>query len=109
MVPAIPFLFLPAAMVITKLPAYATYFLGVLAVAQAWPMAMYRDVERGLGVVEPLLHVYLGGFQLPLLTVLSRMKGMFGQYFEQGVSPAPLLVLAGAILYGIWSPRLRKP
>ena len=106
LVPAIPFLFLPAAMVITKLPAYAAYFLGLLAVAQAWPMAMYRDVERGLGVMEPLLHVYLGGFQLPLLTVLSRMKGIFGQYFEHGVSPAPLLVLAGCILYGIWSPRL---
>lgn len=108
LVPAIPFLFLPAVMVLSKLPASAVYLCGVLAVAQAWPMAMYRDVERGLGVIEPLLHIYLGGFQLPLFTVLSRMKGTFGQYFEHGISPLPVLVLAGLLIYGIWSPRLQR-
>lgn len=108
LVPAIPFLFVPVAMLLPRLPAYAVYFLGLLAVAQAWPMAMYRDVERGLGVVEPLLHIYLGGFQLPLFTVLSRMKGMFGQYFEHGISPVPVLILTGLVIYGIWRPRLRR-
>jgi hypothetical protein len=108
MVPAIPFLFLPVALVLSKWPARAACSIGMLSVAQAWALAMYRDVERGYGVIEPLLHVFLGGFQLPLLTVLSRMKGSFGQYFEQGVSPLPLFVLAGLLLYGIWSSRFQK-
>jgi hypothetical protein len=46
--------------------------------------------------------VFTGGFQLPALTVLSRMGGQFGEYFANGASPLPLFALAGAIIYGIW-------
>jgi hypothetical protein len=30
---------------------------------------MYRDVERSLGLLDPIAHVFLGGFQLPALTI----------------------------------------
>ncbi|MBI3665242.1 MAG: hypothetical protein HY236_03305 [Acidobacteria bacterium] len=100
-----PFLFLPAAVVLERLPRLAVYSVAVISVAESWCLAMYRDVERGLGVLDPILHVFSGGFQLPFLTVLYRTGGQYGEYFSGGVSPLPLFALTAAILYGIWSPR----
>jgi hypothetical protein len=65
MAPMIPVLFLTTAAVLSRLSRPVLYGVTVAAVAQAWCMAMYRDVERGHGVADPLLHVLLGGFQLP--------------------------------------------
>jgi hypothetical protein len=62
---------------------------------------MYRDVERGAGILEPILKIFLGGFQLPILNVLSRMD-VYARHFEHGPSPLPLFALAAAILCGIW-------
>ena len=103
--PAFPFLFVPVAIVLTSLPRLAIYFTAVLSVAESWSLAMYRDVERGLGVLDPLLQVFLGGFKLPALTTLSRMGGQFREFFAQGASPLPLFVLMAAILYAVWSTR----
>jgi hypothetical protein len=98
-----PFLFVPAALVLVRLPRLVVYLAGILAVAQAWCMAMYRDVERGpLGVLEPVINVFLGGFQLPALTTIARVGGTFEHYFPNGVSPLPLFGLTAAILYVIW-------
>jgi hypothetical protein len=97
----LPILFLPAAAVLERLPRPAAYFIGVGAIAQAWCMAMYRDVERGLGVLDPILHVFLGGFQLPALTAISRV-GSGLEAVQNGVSPLPLFVLTALILGGIW-------
>jgi hypothetical protein len=102
MVPAVPFLFVAAALTLARLPRRFAMLLGVAAVAQAWSMAMYRDVERGLGALDPLLNVFLGGFQLPLLSVLSRIGGPLAGYFPNGVSPLPLFFLAAAILFVLW-------
>ena len=101
--PALPFLFIAVALVLAKIPRRAAYLLSVLAIAQAWSMAMYRDVERGLGVLEPILHVFLGGLQLPILTVLSRMSGQYGDYTAAGVSPIPIFLLVAALLFVLWS------
>ncbi|MCW5977037.1 MAG: hypothetical protein KIT09_03130 [Bryobacteraceae bacterium] len=109
MAPAFPFLFLPLALTLARLPKMAIYFIGVAAVTQAWCMAMYRDVERGRGVLEPVLHVFTAGFQLPALTVASRLEGAFGDYFAGGASPLPLFAVAGAMLYGIWKWTLKSP
>ena len=101
--PTFPFLFVPAAVVLMRLPRPVVYFVSVAAVAQAWCLAMYRDVERGsLGVLEPVLQTFLGGFQLPVLTTLARVGGPLERYFPGGVSPLPLFVLTAAIVYGIW-------
>jgi hypothetical protein len=100
-----PFLFVPAALVLSRLPKPVLYFASVIAVAEAWCLAMHRDVERGFGLLDPILQVFIGGFKLPLLTVVSRLGGQFGEYIASGVSPLPVFVLAAAVIYGIWRHR----
>jgi len=103
-----PFLFLLTAVVLGHLPRVVVYFVAVVAVAQSWALAMYRDVERGPGVLEPILQVFLGGFQLPALTVLSRMGGQYGGYVAHGASPLPLFALTAAVIFGLWAPALYR-
>ncbi|MDW8356213.1 MAG: hypothetical protein RMK57_16970, partial [Bryobacterales bacterium] len=98
----LPFLFVPVALVLVRLTRTVAYLLALASVTQAWCMAMYRDVERGWGLLEPVLHVFLGGFQLPWLTVLSRIEGLIAEYAPFGVSPLPVFALAAAVLYGVW-------
>jgi hypothetical protein len=100
--PLLPFLFVPAAIVFQRLVPRAQYFIAAAAITEAWCMAMYRDVERGLGALDPLAHIFTGGFQLPVLTVLSRLT-QYADYTGRGVSPLPLFALTGAAIYGIWA------
>jgi hypothetical protein len=106
MAPIIPFLFLPAAIVLMRLPQLVVYFIAVVSVTESWCLAMYRDVEHGFGLLEPVLRVFFGGFQLPALTTLSRMGSQYGDLFQHGASPLPLFALAAVVLYGVWSPAL---
>jgi hypothetical protein len=86
-----------------RLPRRVAYLISIAAVAQAWSMAMFRDVERGFGLLDPILHVFIGGFQLPALTVLSRMQGQYGDYASLGVSPLPILTVVATVVAVIWS------
>jgi len=106
--PIFPFLFVPAAFVLARLPNIVVLLVSVLSVAEAWCLAMYRDVEKNFGVLDPILHVFYEGFQLPALTTLSRLDGPLGEYFIGSPSPLPLFVLAGALLYVIWAPNLKR-
>jgi hypothetical protein len=101
-----PFLFVPSALMLVRMPRPARYFIALVCVVEAWCLAMHRDVERGLGLLDPVLSVFAGGFKLPVLTVLSRMGGQYSEHFANGVSPLPLFALSAALLYGLWSPRL---
>lgn len=101
MAPVLGLLFLPCAAALMSLPKMAAYFIGVAAVAQAWAMAMYRDVERGLGLLDPVVRLLAGGFQLPALTTLSRVASG-SEILERGVSPLYLFAVCGALLYGLW-------
>ena len=105
MAPVLPFLFVAAAVVLVRLPRLAIYMIAVLLVTESWCLAMIREVERDLGVLDPILRVFLGGFQLPVFTTLSRLSGQYGDFFPDGLSPFPLFALTGIILYGVWSPR----
>ncbi|MCG3160944.1 MAG: hypothetical protein JMDDDDMK_02020 [Acidobacteria bacterium] len=98
-----PFVFIPATLALVRLPRLAIYFLAVICVTESWCLAMHRDVERGLGVFDPILHVFIGGFELPALTTLSRMGDQFGEFLSRGVSPLPLFALTAAILCGVWA------
>lgn len=105
MAPAIPFLFLPAALVLRRMfesraGAMAGYAIAVAAVTLSWCLAMYRDVERGLGLGEPVLRVFTSGFMLPALNTLGRISG--GELGAVNPSPLPLFALSAAMLYGIW-------
>ena len=103
--PIFPFLFIPLAVTLAQWSERWVLLIGIVSVAQNWALAMYRDVERGLGVLDPLFHVFAGGFQLPLLTTLSRFNAQFGDVFVNGPSPLPLFALTGALLYVIWRAR----
>jgi hypothetical protein len=99
----LPFLFVAAAVVLAKLPRLLFYFLALFSFAESWCLAMHRDVESGLGVLDPILHIFFGGLKLPALTTLSRMSiGHFEEIFSWGVSPLPLFLMTAAILYGVW-------
>lgn len=100
--PILPFLFVPTAVVVARLPRTLALLVGVMAVAQAWCMAMYRDIERGYGVLDTVLHVFTGGFQLPALTVFARMGLTYGDYAANGVSPLPIFALVAAVLFVVW-------
>jgi hypothetical protein len=106
--PAFPFLFAPAAVVLARMRAGARYAWVLLALVVSWPLAMYRDVETPLGLLDPIVRTFTGGFALPALTALGRTTGQYGEFFANGVSPLPLFVAAGAVIYGLWSPRLRE-
>ncbi len=104
MTPIFPFLFVLTATVLARIPANVVYFIGLFSIAESWALAMHRDVERGMGLLDPLATVFFGGFKLPALTVLSRMGGSYGEYFSAGVSPIPIFLFVGAFIFGIWYP-----
>jgi hypothetical protein len=102
MTPVLPFLFVLVSIVLVRLPSLVRLLIGIVAVAESWPLAMHRDVESGFGVLNPILQVFLGGFELPALTTLSRMEP-FRNFFVNGPSPLPLFLLAGAVVAAIWA------
>ncbi len=108
MAPVLPFLFLPTARVLVRWPRAVQLWIAVPSVVLAWAMAMNREVWRPLGVLEPVARVLTGGFELPALTTIERMREMFGDFLPHGVSPLPLFALAGVILWLIWSAPPRR-
>jgi hypothetical protein len=102
--PILPFLFMPAAMVLLRLPRLPLYAIGVGSVVLGWCMAMNREIWHPLGVLDPVVRVLTNGFQLPAFTTLERMSGMFGDVVGD-TSPLPLFVLAGVMIYLLWTVR----
>lgn len=101
-----PFLFVPSAMMFVRLSIPARYFVALFCLIESWCLAMHRDVERGLGLLDPVLSVFFGGFQLPILTVLSNMGGQYSEHLAKGVSPLPLFAVVAVTIYGIWSRKI---
>lgn len=97
-----PFLFLPSAVVLVWLPSLGAYLLSLLTLLVNVSLAMVREVERALGVLDPVVRTLAGGFMLPVLHTLSLMQE-FAPLVGRQLSPLPLFVLASAILYGIWA------
>lgn len=106
--PILPFLFILAALTLMRLPHGFRVMIGLMSIVEGWALAMYRDVERGLGVLDPLLQVFWGGFQLPMLNTLSRLETQFGEFFPYGPSPLPLFVVTAGIVWVIWCGRFRE-
>jgi hypothetical protein len=105
-VPVTPFLFLLAAGVLIRMPTTIATLLGILTTYWSWCLAMYRDVEHGLGVLESVIHVTFEGFRFPWLTTLKNMG-----YFPGGASTVAvflLLVLLGAVLWLLWNVPLQR-
>ncbi|QQS41686.1 MAG: hypothetical protein IPM63_01705 [Acidobacteriota bacterium] len=95
-IPVVPFLFIPAALVLMMLPRTITALICILGVYWSWCLAMYRDVEQGFGVFESVKSVTLEGFRLPWLTTLQNMG------FVENASALPILTLAAAVIWVLW-------
>ncbi len=108
MTPAIPYLYVLACITLSRVPPRLLYFIAFSSALQAWAMAMYRDVERGFGILDPLIHLFTSGFALPLLTVLSRIGQQNADYFAGPLNPLAIFAAVAAVLYGIWSGRLAE-
>jgi hypothetical protein len=106
--PILPFLFVPAAIVLSRMRPLTAYAWALLALVVSWPLAMYREVERPLGILDPIVRTFSGGFALPALNTLAQTTGQYGDFFARGVTPLALFVLTGAVIYGLWSPRFRR-
>jgi hypothetical protein len=96
-VPTVPFLFLLVSSVLMRMPPVLAVFLGVVTTYWSWCLAMYRDVEQGLGVFEAVKQITLNGFRLPWMTTLEKMG-----YLTDGASALPLLVLCAVIIWATW-------
>ena len=102
-VPAVPFLFLLAAGPLLRLPRVIGWAVAALGTYWSWCLAMYRDVEQGLGVLESLIHITTEGVRLPWLVTLERL-GFIG---DARLYSVLLLGLAAAGLALLWGIRLR--
>ncbi|MFQ5771595.1 MAG: hypothetical protein ACE5HX_13740 [bacterium] len=109
LVPVIPFIFLLTVAGLIRMPRIVAYVFAILAFAQSWSMSMVRSVGvPGEGVMNSITKVFLEGFQLPWLNTLYKMTSQYFPFLEgRGLSPLPLFVLWGFIIYGIW--RIKSP
>ncbi|HXE57633.1 MAG TPA: hypothetical protein VNK43_06495 [Gemmatimonadales bacterium] len=103
MVPAVPLLFLAVVPVLLRLPRGWTWALVVPTVAISWSVAMARE-----SVPVSLMRIFLGGFELPWLTVLRKTSSAYLPWLERGASPLALFVLAGVVLWLLWRPRTAR-
>ena len=107
MAPIFPFLFIPAALVLVRWPKQLVLAVSAASVALSWCLAMHRDVETGPGILSPVLHVFLDGFRLPVLTSMSRMEA-YQAFIPNGGSPLPVFVLTAMLVAGIWLVRRER-
>jgi hypothetical protein len=104
LVPLVPFLFLYAIPVLRRLPRAASGTILVLAVGQAWALAMVRD-----SVPASLAQVLTHGPELPWLTVLGKTAAQYAPSLSDRPSAWPVLLPAAAVLAAIWwLPPIRK-
>ncbi len=101
--PAFPFLFLATAVTLVRLPRALIWAVTIVSLALSWSLAMVRSQGS---VVENLERVLFGGFQLPWLTVLGKTASQYAPWLGS-VSPLPVFVLLGTVIYGLW--KIRRP
>jgi hypothetical protein len=88
LVPAVPFLFLPAAAVLVAMPRRVALGVAALALFQSWSLAMVRADP-----LTSILTVLSDGPQLPWLTTLSRMGDQYGPA-AAAIAERPAIVVA---------------
>lgn len=101
--PLVPFLFVPAAVTLVRLPGLAARLLAVLSVGLTWALTMYREVERPLGALDPVVRFLVEGPQLPALEALERTGDAYGGLGAGGASPAGAMLAAGALIAVLWA------
>jgi hypothetical protein len=102
--PLFPFLFLAAVPALLWLPRIVTYGLATISVVISWSIAMVRSQGT---ILENVQRVFVEGFQLPWLTVLTKMSAQYLPWYRGVVSPLPLFLVWGGLIWMIW--RVRSP
>ena len=102
--PIVPFLFLPLAVVLVRLPRAITWAVVLVSVILTWSMAMVRSQGP---VWDNVVQVFVQGFQLPWLTVLGKMATQYLPWLQGAPSPLPFFVATGAVVALIWG--VRRP
>jgi hypothetical protein len=93
-----PFIFLPAAAVLVRLPRAAALAVALLSLVINWSMAMVRSQGS---VFDNVKHAVLEGLQLPWLTVLGKTANQYAPWLQQ-VSPMFVLLITSAAIYLVW-------
>ena len=106
MAPAFPLLFVPAALTLWRLPWSVAAALAGASLVVNWCLAMFRDVERGRGVLDPILDLLHKGPALPALTTLSRISGPWAEAAGSTWTPIALYLVAAIGVWAIWRERL---
>ena len=102
MAAAFPLLFVPAALALLRMSRIWAAGLAGLSLLINLSLAMVRDVERGRGVLDPLIDVLTGGPQLPLLTTLSRLQGPWGPFVLQPWTTIVIYAAAAVAVWALW-------
>ena len=97
--PVFPFLFLALVPMLLALPRIITYGVAFASIALSWSMAMARSQGT---VVENIQRVIIEGFQLPWLTVLTRMSAQYLPWFRGNVSALAAFVMGAILIWIIW-------
>jgi hypothetical protein len=100
-VPVIPFVFLLAADVLLRMPLWLAAITAVLTTYWSWCLAMYRDVEQGLGIPESIIHITRDGLQLPWLKTMDNLG-----FLPSWVSANLILAVGAVLLLAIWIVRI---
>ena len=100
--PVFPFVFLAAVPVLLRLPRIATYGLAVVSVIIAWSMAMVRNQGT---VLDNVQRAMIDGFQLPWLTVITKMSTQYLPWLDGRASALPWLAVWGVLLTLVWTVR----
>jgi hypothetical protein len=104
----IPFLFLPAAVLLVRFPRLLIIIIATLSLIQSWALAMYREVELGPGILDPIVKLFTQGITLPAITTLSRMEA-YRDLIPRGPAIVIIFLLVAVVLYLIWKPRRARP
>jgi hypothetical protein len=102
LMPVVPFLFLPAAAVLMRLPRAIGFLVVVLAVTVSWSMAMVRNQH---GVHTNVMHAFIEGLQLPWLNTLAKMGAQYAPWLEGRPSALPAFIFSAVLIAGIWGVR----
>ncbi|MDX1394434.1 MAG: hypothetical protein R3195_08585 [Gemmatimonadota bacterium] len=102
MAPVVPFLFVPAAVGLMRLPRQLGWLVAALSVLLTWALAMYREVERPLGVLDPVIRTLTEGLELPVLAALERTGGAYGGLGAGGTSAIGAMLAAAVLIAVVW-------
>ena len=109
MAPAFPLLFAPAALTLLRLPRPVAAPLAAASLFVNWCLAMFRDVERGRGVLDPVLDLFAHGPALPALTTVARLSGPWAAIAGSPWAAVAAYAAAGIAVWALWRIPSRGP